>query len=124
MREPPPAVDPDLSLSTFIYDRVMREDEGAYPVVQDERLLGMVFTEKLHDVERSDWDTTTVRDVMVPESELVVATPRDDAMDAFQKLAQEEVRQVPVVQNGTLVGMLRQRDFMRWLRLHSELPAR
>ena len=123
MREPPPAVEPDLPVSALVYDRVMREEEGAFPVMHDDRLLGMVFVEKLRDVDRSAWDTTTVEEVMVPENELVVATPRDDAIDAFQKLAQEEVRQVPVVQNGTLVGILRQKDFMRWLRLHSEMPS-
>ena len=63
----------------------------------------------------------TVKEVMVPEEDLEVVTPRDDAMDAFQKLAQKEMRQIPVVQDGALVGMLRRRDILRWLQVRSEM---
>jgi CBS domain-containing protein len=81
----------------------------------------MVYTENLRDVDRSDWATTTVGQVMVPQKDLEIVTPRDDAMDAFQKLASKEMRQVPVVQNGELVGMLRRRDILRWLQVRSEM---
>ena len=60
---------------------------------------------------------------MVPQNELEVVTPREDAMDAFQKLTQREMRQLPVVQYGTLIGMLRRRDFLRWLQVGSEMMA-
>jgi Zn-dependent protease/predicted transcriptional regulator len=122
IHEAPPSVAPDLPLSSLIYDYVLRseENESAFPVMEGEQLLGMVYVKNVRDVDRDYWETTTVRDVMVPENELEVVTPRDDAMVAFQKMAQQEVRQVPVVQNGTLVGMLRRKDFMRWLQMHSE----
>jgi predicted transcriptional regulator len=42
-------------------------------------------------------------------------------MDAFQKLAQNEMRQIPVVQAGELVGTLRRRDILRWLQMRSEM---
>jgi CBS domain-containing protein len=58
---------------------------------------------------------------MVPKNDLEVVTPREDAMDAFQKLARKEMRQIPVVHNGELVGMLRRRDILRWLQVHSEM---
>lgn len=121
MREPAPAVPPDLPVSDLVYEHVMRGDERAFPVVEGDRLLGVVYAENLRDIDRSAWDTTTVRDVMVPQADLEVVTPREDAMDAFQKLASKEMRQIPVVQNGKLVGMLRRRDILRWLKLRSEM---
>jgi len=121
MREPAPAVSPDLPISTLVYDHVMQGDERAFPVVEDDRLLGVVYVENLRDINHSTWDTTTVKQVMVPEKELEVVTPREDAMDAFQKLAHKEMRQIPVVQNGKLVGILRRRDILRWLQVRSEM---
>jgi Zn-dependent protease/predicted transcriptional regulator len=120
MREPAPSVSPDMPVSTLVYDHVMRGDERAFPVMENDHLVGMVYAENLRDVDRSQWDTTTVRDVMVPANELDAVSPREDAMDAFQKLAQKEMRQIPVVQNGELVGMLRRRDILRWLQVQSE----
>ena len=72
---------------------------------------------------RAAWDTTTVRKVMVPKNELEVVTPREDAMDAFRKLAGKDMRQIPVLQNGKLIGMLRRRDILRWLQLRSEMMS-
>jgi Zn-dependent protease/predicted transcriptional regulator len=123
MREPAPAVSPDLPVSTLVYDHVMRGDERAFPVLDSGRLVGMVYTENLRDIDRSAWETTTVQQVMVPEQELEIVTPREDAMDAFQKLARKEMRQIPVVQNGELVGMLRRRDILRWLQVRSEMMS-
>jgi len=123
MREPAPAVSPDLPISTLVYDHVMQGDERAFPVVEDDRLLGVVYIENLRQVDRSAWETTTVKQVMVPENNLDVVTPREDAMDAFQKLTQKEMRQIPVVQNGKLLGMLRRRDILRWLQLRSEMMS-
>ncbi len=60
---------------------------------------------------------------MVPEKELEVVTPREDAMDDFQKLAKRDMCQIPVVQNGELVGMLRWRDILRWLQVHPEMAG-
>ena len=123
MREPAPAVSPDMTISTLVYEHVMRGDERAFPVLDNGRLVGMVYTENLRDVDHSAWNTTTVRQVMVPENELEVVTPREDAMDAFQKLAHKEMRQIPVVQNGELIGMLRRRDILRWLQVRSEMTS-
>jgi len=123
MRDPAPAVPPDLPISTLVYDHIMQGDERAFPVVEADRLLGMVFIENLRTLDRSGWDKTTVRDVMVPQNELETVTPREDAMDAFQKLTHQEMRQIPVVQNGKLIGMLRRRDILRWLQLRSEMMA-
>jgi len=123
MREPAPAVPPDLPVSDLVYEHVMRGDERAFPVVEVDRLLGVVYAENLRDVDRSAWETTKVRDVMVPQTDLDVVTPREDAMDAFQKLASKDMRQIPVVQNGKLVGMLPRRDILRWLQLRSEMMS-
>ena len=121
MREPAPAISPNMPLSAFVYDHVMRGDERAFPVVDGERLLGVVYVKNLREIDRSHWDMTTVKEVMVPEKELEVVTPGEDAMDAFQKLARKEMRQIPVVKNGELVGMLRRRDILQWLRVRSEM---
>lgn len=123
MREPAPAISPDTPVSTLVYDHVMLGDERAFPILDGDRLLGVVYVENIRDVDRSAWNTTTVKEIMVPEKDLDVVTPQEDAMDAFQKLAHKEMRQIPVVQNGELIGMLRRRDILRWLQVRSEMMS-
>ena len=49
-----------------------------------------------------------------------MATLADDAAETLDKLAQRDVRQVPVVSGQMLAGLLRRRDIIKWLQLQSE----
>ena len=123
MRANAPTVTPSMPLSQLVDEYLMGTDERAFPVVEDDRLAGLVCLEDVRKVHRSEWDTTTVGAVMTPASELQVANPREDASEALNMLSTRDVRQVPVVEGGHLVGMLRRRDVLRWLQLHSGAVA-
>src|SRR5690606_28572021 len=120
MRPDAPTVSPEMPVSVLVDDFIMKTDERGFAVVEGERLAGMVCLEDVRQVPRADWETTPVSQIMTPASQLEAVTPREDANEAFNRLARRDVRQVPVVQDGRLVGMLRRRDITRWLHLQSE----
>lgn len=119
MRVEAPMVPPSLPLSQLVDDFIMKTDERAFPVVDRGRLVGLVCLEDVRKVPRSEWDTKTAQEIMTPASELTIASPREDASQALRKLGRRDVRQIPVIQDGRLVGMLRRRDVLRWLQLQS-----
>jgi len=92
--------------------RLMRAEHiGSLPVTEDERLVGMI----------TDRDITTrvVAESAVPEStsvgevysrDLISVEPDHDLEEALQLMARHQVRRLPVVQNGRLVGMVAQAD--------------
>jgi CBS domain-containing protein len=102
----------------------MGTDEHAFPVMDNDQLTGIVCIEDVRKVPRERWDTATVNEVMTPANRLVLARPTEEASDALRQLAMRDVNQMPVLQDGALVGMLRRRDIMRWLQLHSERTSR
>jgi CBS domain-containing protein len=59
-----------------------------------------------------------VKDIMTPAEELSSVFPEEDVANAMERLMSRDVRQIPVVQNGHFVGMLRRRDIVRWLQNH------
>ena len=85
------------------------------------RLVGIVTLEDVRRVVHEAWDTTSVGDVMTPADRLVVAAPEEEASQALEKLTSADVRQLPVVHDGELVGLLRRRDVIKWLQVHAEL---
>lgn len=121
MRTNAPTVASNIPVSSLVHDHIMGTDERAFPVVDSDRLVGLVCVEDVRKVPRESWESTTVSQIMTPANQLVVATPREDASAALNDLASRDVNQLPVVENGQLVGILRRRDIMRWLQLHSEL---
>ena len=79
--------------------------------------------EDMRRVSRDRWDTTPVRAVMTPVSRLVTLPPEEaDAASALEELTRLDVRQLPVVEDGRIVGMLRRRDLVRWLHLQANYP--
>jgi len=120
MRTDAPTISPEVSIGSLVHDHVMGSDDHAFPVMEAERLVGLVTLEDMRKVARDDWEATTVRDIMTPRDELITTPPDEDAADALRSLMQRDVRQLPVVRNGHLVGVLRRRDIVRWLQLHSD----
>lgn len=121
MRTSPPTASPGILVSSFVHDYVMRNDDYAFPVMEGDDLVGLVTLEDVRSVPRESWDRTFVRQIMTPGDKLVTVTPQSDAAEALQQLAQHDVRQLPVLKNGQLAGLLRRRDITKWLQLHSQL---
>ncbi len=123
MRSDIPSVTPDIPISNLVYDHIMGTDEKSFPVLQDNQLVGLVCLDDVRKIPRDQWDTTRVNQIMTPTSKLTMVTPREDATNAFNKLSSQDVNQMPVVQDGQLVGMLRRRDILRWLQMQSRGTA-
>jgi len=118
-----PTVSPTISVGDLVQHYVLGTDERAFPVLDGEQLAGLVTLEDIRKVARAAWDTTTVRAIMTPADQLASVTPQDDAAAVLDTLMQRDVRQVPVIAAGHLVGMVRRRDIMRWLQLQAPAEA-
>ena len=61
---------------------------------------------------------------MTPVREVETVTPDEEAVEALNALQQRDIRQLPVMRNGALAGLIRRRDIIKWLQLHSEMEPR
>ena len=120
MRKNPPACQPTCTIARLVHEHILGTDDQAFPVLDDGRIIGLVTLDDVRRVSRDVWETTTVRDIMTPAEKLVVVAPEEDASQALEKLTSVDVRQLPVVRDGELVGLLRRRDIIKWLQLHAE----
>jgi CBS domain-containing protein len=93
---------------------MLSEDVGSLPVVDGETLVGMVTDRDLVlKVVAKDLDPNkiAVSDVC---TENPVTVGADESLDeALQRMAKEQVRRLPVVSDGQLVGILAQADVAR-----------
>ena len=121
MRSDPPSVLPDISVDELVNDGIMGTDDHTFPVIEEGRLVGLVTLEDVRTLPRTSWADTSVRQIMTPADQLVSVKPGEDAAEALNRLQARDVRQLPVMRNGSLAGLLRRRDIIKWLQLHSEL---
>jgi Zn-dependent protease/CBS domain-containing protein len=123
MRNNVEAVSPDISVSTLVYKYIIDTGESAFPIVEGDRIVGLVSLEDVRKIQRDAWDRTIVREIMTGADKLAVVSPEEKVSEALNQLEKRDVRQVPVVQNGHLIGLLRRRDIMKWLQTQSEFAT-
>ena len=102
----------DASASVVEAARLMREEHiGSLPVTDDEQLVGMITDRDITMrvvAEAADPETTSVGDVY---SRDVISAEADQAHEeAVELMARHQVRRLPVVENGKLVGIVAQAD--------------
>ena len=90
------------------------EDVGSLPVVDGEQLVGVATDRDITlrvVAEGKDPGATTVGEI---QSGNPVSVAPDERLDrALQEMAQNQVRRLPVVEDGRLVGVVAQADVAR-----------
>jgi len=100
------------SVSVVEAAQLMREqDIGSLPITDDERLVGMITDRDITMrvvAEAADPNATSVEDVY--SRDLVSVAPDNDLEEALGLMARHQVRRLPVVEDGRLVGIVAQAD--------------
>jgi len=92
--------------------RLMREQHvGSLPVTDNEKLVGMITDRDITTrvvAEAADPKTISVGDVY--SRDLISVEPDQDLDEALGLMARHQVRRLPVIENGSLVGIVAQAD--------------
>lgn len=113
-------VDAHLTVAEFERDYVLPTDQQVFPVVDRGRLLGLVRAADIRRVPRDERERVEVETLATPIGGAPALSPDDDAIDAVQRLAETELEQIPVLEDGHVLGLVRQQDVIKWLSLHAE----
>ncbi len=118
-----PVISSDVSVNELMNRQLTQPEEQTMLVSEGQDVVGMVA---MNDVEKSSKEigkSVAVSDIMTPVSDLEYVTPDQDVAEAFDHLQRLDLRQIPVVLNHRIVGLLRRKDIIRWLQFHSELKS-
>ncbi len=117
------SVNPAMSVSALVDERLLHSDQRAFPVVENDRFIGLVCLHDIRKMPRDAWSNTRVSDIMTPAASLTQVAPRDDTAEAMHILSQRGFNQLPVVENGEIRGLIRREDILKWLSLYGNQPV-
>lgn len=101
----------DLTLTTFQSD---------FPVCDGEQLVGLLPYKRLVEALNQRSADTLVREVMVTDVKPV--SPTESMFDVQQRMSEQQLDALPVVQDGHFLGLLTNRDVGELYRLASNHP--
>jgi CBS domain-containing protein len=95
--------------------KMVERHTGNVVVIEGSRAVG-IFTER--DVARilskSNWDPKA-RVAGLMSKPLVIVRPSTHNLEAIKKLLEHGIRRLPVVEKQELVGIVTERDLLRWI---------
>ena len=110
MTEDPRSIGPSTSVVEAA--QLMRDEHiGSLPINDGDTLVGVITDRDITTrvvAEAADLATTSVGDVS--SQDLISVQPDKELEEALQLMARHQVRRLPVVENGRLVGIVAQAD--------------
>jgi Zn-dependent protease/CBS domain-containing protein len=112
-------VSPQLTVEAFVNDAAIPSGRRCFVVAEDNRFLGLLTTHRVNEVPRDRWGTTQVADVMIRPEALLTAHLDEDLTDALDRMGQADINQMPVIDNGVMVGLVTRAKILTFLRDHA-----
>ena len=108
---------PDVTIGQFMDDIAWTTHHPTYPVTDKGHVVGLLPLRCVAEVPRSEWDTRTVRDCMLPRDKVPVVHEDDDLFDASAEFSDGDLSRAFVVDGDRFVGLLSWSDVRRALEL-------
>jgi Zn-dependent protease len=109
-------IDADTALNALREDPLLRPGEPSAVVTSGGRVLGLVSPHSFEEVPRAKWPTTPVAEVMIPLSRMKWVRPDTDLEAALEVMERDGLHQLPVMEDGQVVGMLTRSNLIGFLR--------
>jgi Zn-dependent protease/predicted transcriptional regulator len=121
MNPKPATVPSDISLQQLVDAYFLPGGLRYALVMQDDHLMGLITLSDIRHIPREQWGQVPVSNAMIPLARLHVATPQQNLSDVFPLMAGRDVNQLPVVENGALVGILSRDAVVHYLEVRRSL---
>jgi CBS domain-containing protein len=124
MTPDPVTVPADYTLARFLDQVAWQRRHTAYPVVENEKPLGLLAFRCVAAVPRAEWETHSVRECMLPDDDVPTLNADEPGVDARAELGDRDSSRGLVLDDGRLVGILSVADIARALEARPPLRPR
>ena len=111
-----PHVLPRLTLDVVVDQVAHPSGRRCFPVMEEDRLCGLLTLGQIARVPRDRWPTTRVADIMVPLDRLKTVRPDDALTRILERMAADNVNQFPVLEGEQFVGIVSRDTVLNFLR--------
>jgi Zn-dependent protease/CBS domain-containing protein len=110
-----------ISIQQLVDEYMLPRAVRSVPVVHGDQLAGLITLADVRRVPRDRWAQTRVGEVMIPVERLAVAHPAESLNEVMPHMAAPDVNQLPVVEDGRLVGILSRDAILRYIEIRRGL---
>jgi len=115
------AIDAATPLEEVVHTHILGGGQRALIVERGGQIVGLLTLDRIKHVPREAWPETAAAEAMIPLDDLRTTRPDAELWSALQEMDRDGVNQLPVLEDGRLVGLLSRDDVINYLRTLTEL---
>jgi Zn-dependent protease/CBS domain-containing protein len=117
MNTQPMTVPANISLQKLVDEYFLPLGLRSAPVTSGDYLAGLITLTDIARVAKERWSYTPVGHVMRQLEQVTTTTPEQPLQEVLHMMGTQDINQVPVVENGRLVGLLNRESVIRYLQV-------
>jgi Zn-dependent protease len=116
-------VSSDVRLDRLVEDHVLKGDQRCFFVSDSDDPQGVITLDDVKGVSRTQREQLTARQVMTPADSAFAADAEEDVWGLVQRMNADDVRTVPILEDGRLLGVITLEHLWKQIRLRNELAT-
>jgi Zn-dependent protease/CBS domain-containing protein len=114
-------IPPETTIDKLVHENILASGRRCFPVASDSKVMGMMTLHNVRAVPRERWTTETVREAMTPLDKLHWVGPQEELSSVFRLLTENDINQVPVIQDKQVVGMVTRENLLNFVNIRNGL---
>ncbi len=116
-----PSVVPGAPLQTIVDDVMVGQGERAVMVANGGAVLGILTVTDVRAIPRDQWRATPAQAAMTPRDRIVTVVAATPAVEVLVLIGEKRLNQIPVLDDGRMIGMITRREILERLQLAETL---
>ena len=114
-------IPPETTIDQLVNENVLKAGHRCFPVGSDSHILGMMTLHNIKAVPQEKWSQETVQEAMTPFDKLKWVRPNEELSSILKILTENDINQVPVVQDNKIIGMVSRENLLNLIHVRSGL---
>jgi predicted transcriptional regulator len=116
-------VAPDITIEQLVNEHMLSSGRRCFTVVAEDHVLGLVTMHNVRVVPRDLWKIKKVKEAMTIWDEVKSVGPNEELLTVLRIMNENDINQVPVIQDHNIVGMIGRDNILSFLDIHKELST-
>jgi Zn-dependent protease/CBS domain-containing protein len=114
-------ISPDTTIDYLVHENILTSGRRCFPVASNSHIMGMITLHNIKTIPRDQWSLETVKEAMTPFNKLKWVRPDEELSSILRILTEDDINQVPVVQDNEIVGMVSRDNILSFIDIRSGL---
>jgi Zn-dependent protease len=117
-------ISPTITLQRLADTHILGEGRRFFIVQDENSIRGVLTLQAIRGIPRDQWLNMTAEQAMIQACDMQWVRPESELWDALERMDQNGVNQLPVIQDNQIAGLLTRENIISFLRTLQEFKSR